>query len=152
MCYDCGTLYREFPLDTTLPDDQWAAIHERAPGGILCASCIVRRASERIPNAIAGRLVFETDSPLTIIPQAEYDMLRRALFGLWHRLPWQRANNFVIAFCSYVDDAEFFVGVGFLVRDEALTEQFKTSERSAVYVPTPAAHEFTAEMQAKERR
>jgi hypothetical protein len=42
-CMDCGAVYSDFPLDTTLPDDQWRMIHD-SDGGVLCASCIVRRA------------------------------------------------------------------------------------------------------------
>jgi hypothetical protein len=44
-CLDCQMLYREFGLDTVLPDEQWRAIHD-SEGGVLCASCIVKRASK----------------------------------------------------------------------------------------------------------
>lgn len=56
-CLDCGAPYSEFPLDTTLPDEQWMMIHSRA-GGVLCGSCIVRRAA-KLPGAIAIRAVIE---------------------------------------------------------------------------------------------
>jgi hypothetical protein len=44
-CLDCQMLYREFGLDTVLPDEQWRAIHD-SEGGVLCAACIVKRASK----------------------------------------------------------------------------------------------------------
>jgi hypothetical protein len=53
-CSDCRLPYSEFPLDTTLPDEQWLRINEGNPGGVLCAACIVRRAS-RLPGAAAVR-------------------------------------------------------------------------------------------------
>ena len=56
-CMDCGVPYREFPLDTTLPDEQWRMIHD-SDGGVLCASCIVRRAA-KLPGVIAVRAVIE---------------------------------------------------------------------------------------------
>ena len=56
-CMDCKVLYSDFPLDTMLPDEQWRQIHN-SEGGILCASCIVRRAS-RLPGAVAVRAYIE---------------------------------------------------------------------------------------------
>lgn len=57
-CRDCGMLYGgEDWLDTVLPDTQW---HALAPeGGVLCANCIVKRAS-RLPYAIVlwTRIIF----------------------------------------------------------------------------------------------
>ncbi len=44
-CDDCALPYAEFPLDLVLPDEQWEAIHP-AEAGVLCAQCIVRRASK----------------------------------------------------------------------------------------------------------
>ena len=43
-CLDCGLPYEEFGLDTVLSLEEWRVIHpdER---GVLCANCIVRRAS-----------------------------------------------------------------------------------------------------------
>lgn len=58
-CEDCGLPYQDFPLDTTVPNSQWHDIHPEHPeGGILCANCMVRRAS-RLPGIIAARMVFE---------------------------------------------------------------------------------------------
>ena len=48
-CLDCGTPYSELGLDLMLPDDQWLLIHPDGMGGILCASCIVKRA-EKLTN------------------------------------------------------------------------------------------------------
>jgi hypothetical protein len=56
-CDGCGKLYRDFPLDVTIPDDQWLAIQGR-PGGVLCAACIVERGA-RLPGVTAARLHFE---------------------------------------------------------------------------------------------
>lgn len=57
-CRDCGT--NDMPLDTSLTPAQWAMV---APdGGMLCASCIVRRASN-LPKVIGCclRIVFADD-------------------------------------------------------------------------------------------
>lgn len=43
-CSGCGKPYSEFPLDVHLPDDQWLLVNGRE-GGVLCAQCIVERAS-----------------------------------------------------------------------------------------------------------
>lgn len=56
-CMDCGLSYCDFPLDTTLPDEQWLMLHD-SPGGVLCACCIVRRAA-KLPGVIAVRAVIE---------------------------------------------------------------------------------------------
>lgn len=56
-CLDCGKDYEEFPLDTVLPNDQWAMINP-ALGGVLCANCMVERAS-KIKGVIVARIVFE---------------------------------------------------------------------------------------------
>ena len=56
-CMDCGKPYADFGLDTTLPDEQWLRIHPD-DGGVLCANCIVERAS-KLPHVIAIRAVIE---------------------------------------------------------------------------------------------
>lgn len=58
-CEDCSLPYRSFPLDMTLPDDQWAMIHPGDDGGVLCAQCIVQRASRLGRHVIAVRAVIE---------------------------------------------------------------------------------------------
>lgn len=57
VCLDCSLPYDEFGMDTTVPNLQWEMImgHE---GGILCASCMVKRAS-KIRGVLAARMVFE---------------------------------------------------------------------------------------------
>ena len=45
-CLDCGTPYEELGLDLVLPDEQWLMIHPEGMGGILCASCIMKRAEK----------------------------------------------------------------------------------------------------------
>lgn len=42
---DCDLPYKDFPLDVVLPDMQWLMIHPD-DGGVLCAQCIVTRASK----------------------------------------------------------------------------------------------------------
>lgn len=56
-CIDCGKLYRNFGLDMTFPDEQWEMICPDR-GGILCANCILERAS-KLPNVIAIRAQIE---------------------------------------------------------------------------------------------
>jgi hypothetical protein len=67
-CYDCGAPYSTFGLDTTIPDEQWArlfpgdnseAVRCQKGGGILCASCMVKRAA-RLPGAVAVRAVIDS--------------------------------------------------------------------------------------------
>ena len=45
-CLDCGIPYSELGLDLVLPDKQWLMIHPEGLHGILCASCIVKRAEK----------------------------------------------------------------------------------------------------------
>jgi len=63
-CEDCGLPYKDFPLDTTIPDEQWAEIH-RGDGGVLCANCMVKRAS-KLPGIIAARMFFERSYKMTL--------------------------------------------------------------------------------------
>lgn len=56
-CMDCSMAYSDFGLDTTLPDDQWHMING-SPNGLLCASCIVKRAA-KLPGVIAMRVRLE---------------------------------------------------------------------------------------------
>lgn len=57
-CRDCGLAYQEFGIDTTLPDEQWLMCHPEGEGGLLCANCIVKRASY-LPGIIAARMILE---------------------------------------------------------------------------------------------
>lgn len=59
-CEDCGLLYQEFGIDTTLSNAQWLAVHPEGIDGILCANCIVKRASY-LPGIIAARMVLAYD-------------------------------------------------------------------------------------------
>jgi hypothetical protein len=52
-CLDCGLPYSKFPIDTTLPNEQWELIHPEK-NGLLCAQCIAQRAS-KIEGAVAIR-------------------------------------------------------------------------------------------------
>jgi hypothetical protein len=58
-CMGCGTV--DMPLDTVLTGKQWRMIRPEE-GGVLCAACIVRRAS-RLPHVIGvcARIVFADD-------------------------------------------------------------------------------------------
>lgn len=70
-CLDCGA--NDMPLDTVLTGEQWAMICP--DGGVLCASCIVKRAV-RLPGVISTCLHidftedFEGDVPGSKIWQA----------------------------------------------------------------------------------
>jgi hypothetical protein len=61
-CEDCHLPYESFMLDVTLSDNQWLAIHPSGKDGLLCARCIVARAS-RLENVIAVRAVIEIEPP-----------------------------------------------------------------------------------------
>lgn len=73
-CEDCGGHYAAFPLDLTLPDEQWERIMPgRHGGGILCARCIVARAAD-LQGAVAVRARIEFASsprPLAELPHVE---------------------------------------------------------------------------------
>ena len=58
FCEDCGKPYGDFGIDTTVPNSQWDRIHPTGEGGLLCANCMVLRASH-LPHIIAARMVFE---------------------------------------------------------------------------------------------
>lgn len=50
QCKDCHLPYEEFALDALMQDCQWLEIHPESEGGrygLLCANCIVKRASEK---------------------------------------------------------------------------------------------------------
>lgn len=55
VCLDCGLSYEDFPMDMLLPRHQWLDIHPDE-GGVLCARCIVARAS-KLPGALAVHAV-----------------------------------------------------------------------------------------------
>lgn len=57
-CDDCGLPYDEFGLDTALPNNQWADICLDGNASLLCANCIVKRAS-KFHGAIAARMVID---------------------------------------------------------------------------------------------
>ncbi len=58
-CEDCGLLYQDFPMDITLPDNQWIELTGYVDGeGILCGWCIIKRAANK-NKYVAGRLRFE---------------------------------------------------------------------------------------------
>ena len=44
-CADCGKPYDDFGLDMVLSDEQWLMIFPQK-NGLLCANCIVNRASK----------------------------------------------------------------------------------------------------------
>lgn len=58
FCKDCKLDYEKFGIDTTLTNSQWLMIHPEGEGGILCANCIVKRASY-LKGIIAARLYLE---------------------------------------------------------------------------------------------
>jgi len=58
ICRDCSREYPFDDLDTVLSNEQWAMIHSEGPYGLLCANCIVKRASV-LPGIIAARMYLE---------------------------------------------------------------------------------------------
>lgn len=61
-CMDCGKKYGGSGwLDLTFSKDQWLLIHP-ADGGVLCANCIIGRAS-KLPHviSISGQIMFAAD-------------------------------------------------------------------------------------------
>jgi hypothetical protein len=57
-CLDCGLDYDQFGMDTQVPRAQWLTIHPDE-GGLLCATCIVRRIAQRLPGATLVHLITE---------------------------------------------------------------------------------------------
>jgi hypothetical protein len=56
-CEDCGLAYQDFPMDVTIPNDQWTELTGYTDGeGILCGGCIIQRGTEKY---IVARLKFE---------------------------------------------------------------------------------------------
>ena len=56
-CEDCSLPYQDFPMDITIPDNQWTEITGYTEGeGILCGACIIQRA---VGKYGVGRLRFE---------------------------------------------------------------------------------------------
>lgn len=56
-CLDCGRPYSEFGMDTHLPHSQWSLIHPDI-NGVICAQCIINRAS-KIPGATVAHILIE---------------------------------------------------------------------------------------------
>jgi hypothetical protein len=58
---DCGLDYGQYPLDVVLKKEQWLLIHPD-DGGVLCANCIVERASrlQAVIN-LSVRITFARD-------------------------------------------------------------------------------------------
>lgn len=62
-CLDCSNPYAEtMAMSLLLPRDQWLLVNPD-DGGVLCANCIIRRASA-LPGAInvTGRITFAADA------------------------------------------------------------------------------------------
>ncbi len=56
-CEDCRLPYRLFPMDVTIPNEQWTELTGYTDGeGILCGGCIIQRGTEKY---IVARLRFE---------------------------------------------------------------------------------------------
>lgn len=57
-CYDCGMPYGgDDWIDTTLPNEQWAMVFPEKYG-LLCANCIIKRAS-KLDGIIAARMTLD---------------------------------------------------------------------------------------------
>ena len=61
-CFDCGMAYGESDwVDTVLPNEQWDMIFPEHDG-LLCANCIIKRASKLTGIIIAKTtLIFASD-------------------------------------------------------------------------------------------
>jgi len=61
-CFDCGMAYGEDDwIDTVLPNEQWETIFPKG-NGLLCANCIIKRASKLDEIVIAKMtLIFASD-------------------------------------------------------------------------------------------
>ena len=70
VCEDCGMPYESFLLDVTLSDEQWLAIHPSGRDGLLCAQCIVARAS-RLTNIVAVRATLDSHEKSRLDTDAE---------------------------------------------------------------------------------
>lgn len=57
MCIDCGLLYKDFGMDLVMPRAQWLQINPK-DSGLLCANCIVKRAS-KVPGATCVHAIIE---------------------------------------------------------------------------------------------
>jgi hypothetical protein len=57
-CFDCGKPYGEFNMDMVLPHGQWKLIAPIDGDGLLCAQCIINRAS-KLPGAIVVHAIIE---------------------------------------------------------------------------------------------
>lgn len=64
-CEDCGLSYQEFSIDAVLPNEQWKLIHPEGSKGLLCANCIIKRASF-LPHIIFARITLEFTSSLIL--------------------------------------------------------------------------------------
>ena len=60
-CCGCGKLYEQFGLDTVLPNGQWELLHAKEES-LLCANCIVDRASE-IKGCTVAHMILEIAPP-----------------------------------------------------------------------------------------
>lgn len=60
-CEDCKLPYIEFGLDTVLSSEQWAEIHPEEVEGILCANCIVKRASFLSNTVIVKMIIIKAE-------------------------------------------------------------------------------------------
>ena len=58
LCKDCGTPYGQDDwIDMVFPNDQWKLISP--DDGILCANCIIKRASRFAVIRCEARLIFQ---------------------------------------------------------------------------------------------
>ena len=60
LCMDCGLPYGNFGMDTIMPRAQWLEINPD-DGGILCANCMVKRAS-KVKGATCIHFIIEVFS------------------------------------------------------------------------------------------
>lgn len=88
-CLDCGRDYSDFHLDMLLPRPQWLEIHPDE-NGLLCAQCIVTRAS-RVLGVTAIHAILEIaphrrSAPAPLEPDPPHELMnRRGRHHWWDR-------------------------------------------------------------------
>ena len=80
---DCGKPYDDFPMDSTLPHNQWLMIHDNF-GGLLCAGCMVKRASS-LPDVVAMRMRIDFRAAMKAGPcDCGAGIVEAMARALWH--------------------------------------------------------------------
>ena len=60
-CDECGLPYYLFPCDMNIQDHLWEKINDKAPGGLLCPTCICKRLMAVYPFTAIKAMIDETE-------------------------------------------------------------------------------------------